>query len=72
MTDKDIVYFIMSHTVELTPGGKKDFQWPCMPDPEMGDEFIRKIKDQFYEIKLWIKFNPERYQQAINGYYQIN
>lgn len=68
MDEKKIIYFIMSHSVDM--GGKMTFQWPVLPDPTMGVEFIEKIKAEHAEIAEWIKKNHVAFWQAQNGYYK--
>lgn len=44
MNEKEIVYFVMSHTIESVNGQRK-FMFPELPHPDMGEEFIQKIKN---------------------------
>lgn len=68
MTEKEIVYFVMSHTVESVNGQRK-FIFPVLPHPDMGEEFIQKIKEQFEEVEEWIKNNPHKFRMAELGFY---
>lgn len=68
MTEKEIVYFVMSHTVESV-NGKREFMFPELPHPDMGEEFIQKIKKQFEEVSEWMRANPDKFRMAKLGYY---
>lgn len=68
MTEKEIMYFItmFSRSIE----GKMTFQWPALPDPQMGEEFVNEIKVQFAVVEKWIKENPDKFNLAQRGYYK--
>lgn len=68
MNEKDIIYFIISHTIKYKNGYKK-FKWPVLPDLSMGEDFIKKIKQQHKVIKQWMLRNPEKVKLAEKGYY---
>lgn len=68
VTEKEIVYFIMSHTVESANELRK-FMFPVLPHPDMGEEFMQKIKEQFEEVEEWIKNNPDKFRMAELGFY---
>ena len=76
MTEKEIMYFISSHSHPIDTNKDRGmalvntFQWPIMPDPAMGEDFLNKTKDKFKEIEKWIEKNPEKFKLAERGYYK--
>lgn len=71
--DKELrfIYFIMSHTVEAN-NGRRQFAWPIVPSPEMGQEFRERIEREHDEIKAWMKTNRDKVYLAEHGFYLKN
>lgn len=70
MEEKDIMYFISSHSRAIDGFSGNTFEFPILPDPEMGKEFIDKVKGQFKEVEAWIASNPDKFKLAARGYYK--
>lgn len=68
MDEKNIIYFIMSHTIESRSRGR-EFVWPVLPGPNMGEDFCDKIRKEHEEIRLWMKENPDKVRLAEQGFY---
>lgn len=68
--DKRFAYFVMSHTVDTDRG--RQFIWPVLPDPNMGEEFCNKIKEEHKEIMDWVSKNPDKVILAEHGFYLEN
>lgn len=67
MEEKNIVYFIMSHTVETKDG--REYVCPAKPNPSMGEEFCNNIQREHDEVQKWITENPEKFVLAKYGHY---
>lgn len=67
MEEKNIVYFIMSHTVETQNG--REYVCPAKPNPSMGEEFCNNIQREHDEVQKWITENPEKFVLAKYGHY---
>lgn len=67
MEEKNIIYFIMSHTVETQNG--REYVCPAKPNPSMGEEFCNNIQREHDEVQKWITENPEKFVLAKYGHY---
>lgn len=69
-TEKAIMYFISSHSREATDGYTMCYEQPVLPDLEMGDDFVNRVKSWLTVVEKWIKENDKKFKIAQNGYYK--